>query len=182
MNSELILLLIGLFCFSCSGVKYKENNLGVAVKSIGLGSLKSDLKKRKFKVFNVDWKNPSYYESDCATYNIIPKIDTFQYSYYLDFCYDELIWIGYNEKPEIDWTNQEECFKNIGKFKNNSNSKTKLVDNFYKEGDKLYYCTCELDEGIVFHEVQHEIDLKTWNVLGSYAVDKNKVFSFYIIC
>jgi len=181
MKPELILFLISLFCFSCSGEKYKENNLGIAVKSIELGSLKSDLKKRKYQEFMVDWKNPSFYESDCATYNIIPKIDTFQYSYFLDFCNDELIWISYNEKSVIDWTNQKECLKNIRKFKNNDSSKTKLVDNFYKEGDRLYYCTCEHDVGIVYHEVQHDVDLATWNVLGSFAVDKNKVYSFYLM-
>ena len=76
----------------CSSEPRKKNFLELELDKIQKGSAKIELEKLSFSNFDIDWKNPTKWESSCEYYKVIPNRDTFDNTYYLDFCNDEFRW------------------------------------------------------------------------------------------
>ena len=98
MNPKILNLLIVVLILSCNSVQSPKNNLELELDKIQVNTEIEDLKNEKFVNFKVDWKNADKYESSCETYGVIPLTDTFEFEYYLDFCYDKFNWWNRNKK------------------------------------------------------------------------------------
>ena len=77
---------------SCTENIIIKSPLEIELDAIPSGTPIDSLKSIKFKHFYIDFENPSKYESDCESYTVIPKLDTLEDGYYLDFCHDSLNW------------------------------------------------------------------------------------------
>ena len=90
MNIKYLILL--LLILGCSTTPRKKNNLEIELDKILENQTKEELEKIDFFNFNIDWENPNKWESSCAYYQVIPKVDTFKNKYWVDFCYDKYRW------------------------------------------------------------------------------------------
>ena len=91
-----------LFLFSLilgyTTVSRKKNNLEKELDNIPENQTKVALKKMNFINFTIDWGNPNIWESNCAYYKVIPKLDTFNNKYWVDFCNEKYQWWDMNKK------------------------------------------------------------------------------------
>lgn len=176
------LILVLLICFlGCKKKTVVKNNLEIELDNLKEGELKKDVRSKVYSDFYIDWANPVKWESSCSYYQVIPKKDTFEFDYFLDFCNDKFRWIMKEEKKKIDWTNQNDCLNNLENHRLNDKDLEHIKLNFYNKDNKIYYTTCEVDLGVVLYELQYDIDIGSFENLGSFGIDVNRVYSYYLM-
>ena len=82
-----------LYMMSCDHQPVVKNSLEIELDKFVEGTSKAEIQNKEYADFIIDWKNAIQWESNCSYYYVIPQNDTFEYYYYLDFCYDKFRWV-----------------------------------------------------------------------------------------